>query len=699
MRKLMRWKGVLLVAVLFMGMVPETGLAAGPQVDDPTIPDVIIESPQNTECVPWDKDKSRPENETVVCPWFPSMVKLANGDLYLANYESISHSHSGVIVARRSTDDGLTWSSPTVIVDDTVDDREPNLLVLRNGNMLMSYYDYVPSRINRRRVYVRMSTDNGATWGPPAIPPTLAYDNIRGQAAASGEPVELNNGDILLPIYVIRSHDGNLGKWGTHVLRSRDGGHTWLKEDERVVMWDGVGGTTDYTEPALADLGNGHIMMVARTARPVGDPNADIAKISHSYDYGETWTTPVDEPSLKPHGPHILKLKGGSHFLTYGDRSNVWGQGRPVVGRMYLDTKGWSYTESKLIYNTSGVFFDMAYPTSVELDDGRIFTVYYDRWRGILAGTYTRPTPYKLDLWKMFLNGKATYQTDLTHTASSRPMMQPWAPLDGNISYWNGATANAAAPPAKYWQVTFDQAYPVTDIGVVLKPGYKESATVSVSTYGTGDWQTVKTYTMKQTDDYDWTALRPEQDVKQVRVDITDTSGNGDAMFNDLAIKVAPTTFERSRSLKMDLWQMMRTGRAAIGGSMNYLDPTTANPGLNPLGPIDGKANYLYAATASCSPTCAGTWQVSLDQAYAVNKVGLMLKPGYSESAVVETSADGVAWNAVASLTMANTAAVQYFTFPETSAKFVRVTVTAVSSGWPLLAEFELFTATPMIQP
>ncbi|WP_158289485.1 discoidin domain-containing protein [Paenibacillus flagellatus] len=704
-----------LVALLLSGVAATDPAGAAPlQVDDPAVPDVKIVSPENSACLKWDFDKNRIENETVPCPWFSSVAKLANGDLYVAYNLSISHSAHGDIAARRSTDNGLTWSEETIIVDDSIDDREPNLTVLRNGDVLLSYFDYVPGRTqNRRKVYIRRSTDNGLTWGPPIVPPTLFYDHPRGYAAVSSEMVELDNGDILMPIYGLRNHDGTMGHFGAHVLRSRDGGYTWLKEDERVAMWGGYEyegydfdtNAIGYPEPALADLGNGHVMMVSRTSRPKfipgttdANPDLHIMRVSHSYDYGNTWSAPVDEPSLRGHAPHFLKLKNGTHFLTYGAMGFQGVGGRPVVGRMYVDSKGWSYTQSKLLYRNSRAFDDMSYPVSVELDDGRVFTVYYNRAEGILGGTYTRPDPYRLDLWKMFLNGQAAYQTDMTHRASSKPMMQPWGPLDGNTSYWYTAASATGAPPAKYWQLDLDKAYPITDIGVVLKPGYKESATVDVSVYGSGDWQTVRTYTMQQTDDYDWTSFGTERDVKHVRVNITDSQGNGAATLNDLAIRVAPTTFYRSRSLKMDLWQMMRTGRATIGGNMNYVDPSGTYPGLNPAGPIDGKAEYNYSATADCTG-CTGTWQLSFDQPYTFDKVGLMLKPGYQESAVVEVSTDGTTWTSAASLNAADTNAVQYLTFSPTTAQYVRVRISQVSSGWPQLAEFELYTTSPMLQP
>ncbi len=547
MRRVIRWLSIPVIAGALLTSAVTPAAATPPSVTDPTVPDVKIVSPENSDCEKWDPAKTRAENEVVPCPWFPSMVKLANGDLYLAYSWSISHSNYSQIVARRSTDNGLTWSPQQVIVDDTIDDKEPNLTVLRNGDIMMWYYDYVANRVNPRKIYVRRSTDNGQTWSAPVVPPTVSYDSAQGYAAGNGEMIELDNGDLLLPFTSMRHRNGSLGAPGAHVVRGRpdgNGGYTWSRDDERVVMWEGPvfvpNVTVWHVEPALANLGNGHIMMVSRT-----NNHADVMRVSHSYDNGDTWTQPVDEPSLKGHAPNFLKLPGGTHLFTYGDRSNAWTQGRPVVGRMYLDSLGWTGAESKLIYRNPGVWSDMSYPAGVLLDDGRIFTVYYDRGEGILGGTYITPEPVTLNLANMYQNGQVSLQTDLTHTASSKPMMQPSAPLDGNVSYWYGAAANSAAPPARYWQLDLGQGYPVTDVGIVLKPGYQESAQVEVSATGSGDWSTIRTYTMKRTDDYDWIPLRPERNVRYVKVTITDTTGNGHAMFNDIAIRVAPTTFNR----------------------------------------------------------------------------------------------------------------------------------------------------------
>ncbi|MFI0425052.1 sialidase family protein [Spongiactinospora sp. 9N601] len=558
MRKFSRWLLTVALGAAVVSGAAVPARADGPSIGDPGTPDVRIEAPEPGGCQPWDPmlgtdaATNRKANETVPCGWFPSIARLANGDLYVAYSYGPSHSNTSKIAARRSTDGGRTWSARQIIVDDPAipDEKEPSLTVLRDGRLLMTYYDYAPARPNkhRRQVYLRSSSDNGATWSAPTTLDSSVWDFPTSQMASDGELVELDDGTLLLPVYTIRATDGSLGTWGVHVLRSDDGGVTWNRSDERVVMWDGTSGTIGYSEPALADLGGGHVLLLARTA---GNPSGTMRQ-SESFDYGATWTAPVDVPGLKGHAPHFLKLRSGALFLTYGDVSGAFASSRPVVGRFYDQVAGWGATTGKMIYKTprtpqpGWVYFpssDMSYPGSVELDDGTIFTVYYDRLEGIIGGTYTRPTEKRLDLWGMYQAGQATIQTDLTVTAASRPSLQPYGPIDRSIDYWHSAAADGPAPPVQRWTLTLDDDYRIGEVGVVLKPGYAESATVETAV--TTDWRTVRTYTMRRTDDYDWTPAGGLP-ARHLRVSITDSRGNGDALLTEVAVRTWPTTFDRA---------------------------------------------------------------------------------------------------------------------------------------------------------
>ena len=93
-----------------------------------------------------------------------------------------------------------------------------------------------------------------------------------------------------------------------------------------------------------------------------------------SDDRGHTWSPP--EP-LNFHGspPHLLSHSSGALVCTYGCRQGDFGQ-RAMVSRD--GGESWDYD---LILRDDGSDGDLGYPSSVELADGSIFTVYYQRER------------------------------------------------------------------------------------------------------------------------------------------------------------------------------------------------------------------------------------------------------------------------------------------------------------------------------
>ncbi|MGW9269087.1 exo-alpha-sialidase [Microbacterium sp. NPDC055599] len=542
-----------LAAVLLAALAPVPAVAVG-QIDLAIQPDVEIVSPENSDCEPWDTTKSREENEVVDCGWFPSIARLANGRLLVAYSDSPSHSNFSRIAVRTSTDEGRTWSAPITIVDTpgVPDEKEPNVTVLRNGDVLLWYYDFNnPNRSNNRTINLIRSTDDGATWSAPVVPDTLAYDSPYGYAAGNGELIELDNGDLLLPFTAMRDRRGNAGPPAAHVLRSLDGGATWDVDDERVVMWSGpdyyLPGTTTpatwYVEPALVDLGGGEVMMVARTSY---NPQDAVMRVSYSSDHGDTWTAPVDIPGLKGDAPHLLRLRDGNVLLTWGDRSRAWGQGRPTAGLVYDPAQGWGGVEQTLIYRGPRDFGDQAYSGSVQLVDGRVLTVSYDRMAGTIGGTFLELDAEQVPLGALVADGDATVTTTLTHTASG---FAPTGPIDGTVDYASMAVANSSvhghgAPHV--WQLDLDEPTRIGEIGIALKPGYAESAVVEVAT-GTGtaqSWTTVRTYDDVQLDALDWFGAGHDLTVTGVRVTITESEGW--AGLAGVALRAPATGFHRA---------------------------------------------------------------------------------------------------------------------------------------------------------
>ncbi|MFJ2553834.1 sialidase family protein [Microbacterium sp. NPDC087591] len=553
MSRSVRSVAAVVAALLAVVLLPAPAAVAASQVDLPIQPDVEIVSPENSDCLPWDMTKSREDNEVVDCGWFPSVARLADGRLLIAYSDSPSHSNYSRIAMRTSDDEGRTWSSATTIVDTpgVPDEKEPNVTVLRNGDVLLWYYDFNnPHRPNNRTINLIRSTDDGATWSSPLVPATVAYTSPYGYAAGNGELIELDNGDLLLPFTAMRDRRGREGAPAAHVLRSFDGGASWDIADERTVMWSGpdyyVPGTTTpatwYVEPALVDLGAGEIMMVARTSY---NPQDAVMRVSYSSDYGDTWTSPVDIPGLKGDAPHLLRLRDGNVLLTWGDRSRAWGQGRPTAGLIYDPAHGWAGAEQTLIYRGPRDFGDQAYSGSVQLADGGVLTVYYDRMAGTIGGTFLDLDAEGIPLGALVADGDATITTTMNHTAAG---FSPSGPVDGVVDYGTMAVANTSVNThgtPHVWQADFSEPLRVGEIGVALKPGYRESAVVEVAT-GAGSaqvWTQVRDYQEARVDALDWFGVGHDLNATGIRVTIT--ASEGWAGLAGVALRAPATGFDR----------------------------------------------------------------------------------------------------------------------------------------------------------
>ncbi|MBN1810166.1 MAG: exo-alpha-sialidase [Planctomycetes bacterium] len=89
-------------------------------------------------------------------------------------------------------------------------------------------------------------------------------------------------------------------------------------------------------------------------------------------DGGLAWSTPKP---LNFHGgpPHLLRHSSGLLILTYGYRQKPYGQ-RVAFSRD--DGVMWEYD---WIIRDDGPDGDLGYPSTVELADGSLFTVYYQK--------------------------------------------------------------------------------------------------------------------------------------------------------------------------------------------------------------------------------------------------------------------------------------------------------------------------------
>lgn len=321
-------------------------------------------------------------------PYFPNAIRLASGRILAVYREGAGHVRSvGRILAVASDDDGETWTEPWTAVDTLLDDRDPMLTQLGNGDVLLMYFriDWSRDPWEVPGVQIVRSTDDGVTFGEPVAVDSAMRTQTdsrwhryrAGHICSHGQILELPDGSLLAPIYGVFADDE---QHSASVVRSTDGGLTWPASGE-VVLGRRPG--RFYQEPVLTLLPGGQVVALLRTE--------DAAELTRSDDSGLSWTEP-EVLKLWASSADTVTLSDGSVLLAYGDASRTVYAGRPTLATVIPDPLGpWDTGAQHLVYDAGHDTFDQANPATVELSDGRLLILTYDIFRrSIIAVRKTR---------------------------------------------------------------------------------------------------------------------------------------------------------------------------------------------------------------------------------------------------------------------------------------------------------------------
>jgi sialidase-1 len=300
----------------------------------------------------------------------------------------------GKTVLNVSHDDGKTWSSPRVINDSPLDDRDAGVVSLGGERLLVSWFTsdtrqhfqrlkvgLTPEEIDEWEAvfdrwtddlmrqwlgsWVILSDDGGQTWGEP----------IRVPVNTPHGPIRLKSGGLLyLGKTGFRTSDRDEG--AIAAARSTDGGRTWDLLGS-VPPCDGTR-NQNYHEPHVAELPDGRLAATVRFQYAGDDDPASGAQISFSLfqtesdDGGKTWT------QARPTGvhgspPHLLQHSSGALVCVYGYREAPYGQ------RAMISSDGGVTWASDIVIRDDGPDVDLGYPCSVEMPDRSVLTVYYQQ--------------------------------------------------------------------------------------------------------------------------------------------------------------------------------------------------------------------------------------------------------------------------------------------------------------------------------
>lgn len=313
--------------------------------------------------------------------FWPTVALLQNGDLIVVARGGAPHGvtrSTNLVMPRlelvRSSDSGETWSEPVWVAASRPgeDLRDGFLTELKDGTLLLAFHiykfksatEFVGDDVS---VYVTRSQDWGFTWSVPTKVETAPY--------RWGSPhrriVELPTGTLLMAVNASHTFTP---PWGdlfrpegereltSTVVRSRDGGKTW---GDLTVISKG-------DETSLLLLPSGKLLAAVRGGPVLGGNKA--VSLHQSLDEGRTWQNlgDVTEPSEQPGS--LLLLKDGRILLSFGDRRKPFHGVQAMLSRD--EGKTWDRDHRyQLAWDAPNT--DCGYPESLQLADGRIFTVYY----------------------------------------------------------------------------------------------------------------------------------------------------------------------------------------------------------------------------------------------------------------------------------------------------------------------------------
>ena len=300
--------------------------------------------------------------------YFPVLIRLNSGEAMAVVRGGGAHmGRAGRLDLVTSRDSGKTWSTPQVVVDGPEDDRNPAIGQLSDGTLLVAYVilsGYDPSGVklaSRQRqdwvfdgVYVMRSRDSGKTWSRPERSPAIhSFYAGKGAVSPYGKIIHLSDDTVLMPVYFEffdeRSHQ-------SYVFRSKDNGKTW--GDPSLVA-------KQANETALAVLPDGRLMAAMRSEK------GGHLLIAYSGDKGYTWSEPKQVTQDNEHPADLIVLKNGHVVLTYGERNT------PMGARALVSRDGGTSWDQPLVLADDAPNRDCGYPSSVELANGRILTLYY----------------------------------------------------------------------------------------------------------------------------------------------------------------------------------------------------------------------------------------------------------------------------------------------------------------------------------
>jgi len=320
---------------------------------------------------------------------WPTVTKGEDGTIFAASSgHRLAHvCPFGKNLMYTSTDDGESWTAPQIINDTYLDDRDAGLLAWGEGTLLLTWFNH-PTSLFVERAYMNkphydLSSDLTMgmrnTWDkmdPKDLPygsfTKISYDNGKTWSEPRRAPITSPHGPMRLEdgtlFFVGRSFHTKELEDGIYVYTSQDDGATW-QYLSRVPAPEGATGVS--CEPHAIQLKDK--ILVGVRYHNLDVPGKLQIYTVESRDGGKTWEN-AHFLDLLGAPPHFLLHSTGALIMVYGRRCEPMGQ----YARVSYD-QGKTWGDDFMVSPVSSSW-DQGYPSTVELKNGDLLTVYYQKY-------------------------------------------------------------------------------------------------------------------------------------------------------------------------------------------------------------------------------------------------------------------------------------------------------------------------------
>lgn len=323
-------------------------------------------------------------NDTFGYFGWPTVTRMDDGILVVGS-SGLRTQHVcpyGKSVLFFSHDNGSKWSKPSVVNDTPLDDRDVGVLNLGGTKLLMSWFSsdsrkYPGTATWQEKLdkltddmvnkwlgsWIRLSDDCGRTWGEPI---KLDINTPHG-------PIRLASGNLLY-LGKVGFVKGELVNGDIMAWESADSGKTWSQLG-KVPLCKGTE-SNNYYEPHVVELPSGKLVGMVRFEVEGFEEKFTMYQ-TKSEDGGRTWT-PMRPTNVYGSPPHLLRHSSGVLICVYGWRKG-WRKKHSLGQRVMISYDEGTTWDSDYVLRDDGPDWDLGYPSSVELSDGSLFTVYYQK--------------------------------------------------------------------------------------------------------------------------------------------------------------------------------------------------------------------------------------------------------------------------------------------------------------------------------